>query len=311
MTRGSAGRPGISFVIPALNEESGLADTLRSIHRVVPATIPYEIIVADHDSVDRTADVAREHGARVETFRGGTIGSLRNRAAKIAQGDVLVFLDADVCVTPAWASRLPDVISYLKRDEHTITGSRCEISSDPSWLEVVWFRPRKRHSHLGTGHMILRRSLFEGLGGFDPSLETGEDYEFSIRAREHGASLVPDQALLVHHNGFPKTLREFLRREAWHGRSDFDSVRSVLRSRVAQAAIAFATGHAVALAAALLGSSLIAALAMVAIAAICLASAVYKFGLQGPVQTLAGTALYYLYFWGRILSILKLGGRTR
>ena len=57
----------ISFVVPAYNEEAFIADTLNAIHCSARAVNEqYEIIVADDASTDRTAEIARSLGARVE-----------------------------------------------------------------------------------------------------------------------------------------------------------------------------------------------------------------------------------------------------
>lgn len=301
----------VSFVIPALNEERGIGSTLDAIRSVMPPDIPYEIVVADHGSTDRTVEVARARRARTEVFRGGSIGSLRNRAVEKAKGEVLVFLDADVHVTPAWAEHLPHALDRIEDDRQVVTGSGCQISAEPSWLERTWFQPRKRHSHLGTGHMILSRALFKELGGFDPGLETGEDYEFSVRLKNHGGTLAPDPQLLVHHEGFPKTLRAFFWREAWHGRGDFTSLRTLFQSRVALFTLAFLGFHLVTLAGLGLREAWVLAAGLAGIGLICMVSAAYKFGVRNPGDAIRGTVLYYVYYWGRALSIPGFGGRVR
>lgn len=310
MTPSRSAPPRLSFVIPAMNEEAGIGATLDAIRNVMPDGLDYEILVADHGSVDRTAEVARARGARVEVLPGGTIGSLRNRAVEEANGEILVFLDADVHVTSRWAGRLPAVLALLDGDPAIVTGAACDVSADPSWLERTWFRPRKRHSHIGTGHMILRRALFDELGGFDPDLETGEDFEFSTRVTRRGGRLVADPALLAHHVGYPRTLRAFFWREAWHGRSDFASLGAIIRSRVALLTLAFLAAHAAVLLGLVVGMAWLAASGLLGIAAVCLASALYKFG-PDPGDALRGAAVYYVYYWGRSFSIVGLGGRVR
>ncbi|HEV3263874.1 MAG TPA: glycosyltransferase, partial [Gemmataceae bacterium] len=55
-----------SFIIPAHNEEALIGRTLSALHEFAPAlSEPYEIIVANDTSTDRTGEIAREHGARV------------------------------------------------------------------------------------------------------------------------------------------------------------------------------------------------------------------------------------------------------
>lgn len=298
-------------MIPALNEEHGIGETVAAIDEVIPPSIAHEVIVADHGSTDRTAEVARQHGARVEIFTGGTIASLRNRAAAAARGDVLIFLDADVHVTSAWGQRLPAVLEVMDEDHQLVTGSVCKISRNPTWLEKAWFQPRKRSSHIGSGHLLIHSRKFEELRGFDPSFETGEDYDLCRRVVQGGGRLVSDAQLLVHHEGFPKTVRSFVRREAWHGRSDYTSFTAVLRSRVAVASLLFLGAHIAGVAALIWGAQLVLVLAVVSICLLCTAASLYTFGWGGVGRLVTTSALYYVYFWGRVAAMAETGGRVR
>jgi hypothetical protein len=79
----------------------------------------------------------------------------------------------------------------------------------------------------------MSRALFERLKGFDPRLRTGEDFDLSTRAMQQGAHLVNDAELIVEHEGYPKSLREFFWREIWHGMGDFASLQHFFHSRLA------------------------------------------------------------------------------
>jgi dolichol-phosphate hexosyltransferase len=91
----------ITVVIPCLNEEKGIVEVLSRMPSFVD-----EVIVVDNDSTDRTAELAREHGARVfhEGIRG--YGRAYKTGLLQARGDVIVTLDGD-------RSYPPDAISYL------------------------------------------------------------------------------------------------------------------------------------------------------------------------------------------------------
>ena len=91
----------ISFVIPAWNEESVLGPTLEAVSVAARHLVePSEVIVADDSSTARTAEIARQHGARVVTVQHRQISGTRNAGARVAQGDLLIFIDADTIVTP-------------------------------------------------------------------------------------------------------------------------------------------------------------------------------------------------------------------
>jgi glycosyltransferase involved in cell wall biosynthesis len=91
----------ITVVIPCLNEEKGIVEVLSRMPKFVD-----EIIVVDNNSTDRTAEMARNHGAKVihEEVRG--YGRAYKTGLLQAQGDVIVTLDGD-------HSYPPDAISYL------------------------------------------------------------------------------------------------------------------------------------------------------------------------------------------------------
>src|SRR5438105_6632938 len=89
----------ISFIIPAHNEERLLGPTLRSIHAAARAAgEPYEVIVADDASTDRTTAVAEENGAQVVRIARRQIAAARNAGARQARGEYFIFVDADTVI---------------------------------------------------------------------------------------------------------------------------------------------------------------------------------------------------------------------
>src|SRR5258708_6055980 len=92
----------ISFIIPAYNEELLLGQTLRAVNDAAGALEEhFEVIVADDASTDCTAAIAQEHGARVVSCRHRQIAATRNAGARAANGEMLLFVDADTMVNQA------------------------------------------------------------------------------------------------------------------------------------------------------------------------------------------------------------------
>ncbi len=87
-------RKDISVIIIAKNEEKKIGDCLESVKWAD------EIIVVDSGSEDETVDIAKKHGARVVRHTKGGFSDWRNRGAKEAKGDWLLYVDADERVTP-------------------------------------------------------------------------------------------------------------------------------------------------------------------------------------------------------------------
>lgn len=89
----------VSIVLPAKNEEQGLARTLPALRSLWPEA---EVIVSDDGSSDATAEVAERHGARVvrAPYSMGN-GAAIKRGARAATGDIIVFMDADGQHDPA------------------------------------------------------------------------------------------------------------------------------------------------------------------------------------------------------------------
>jgi len=300
----------LSFVTPARNEAAHIATLIQSIRTHVPAGCSHEIIVVDNASSDATAMIARNLGARVLEVADGHIGALRNRGASVARGRVLAFLDADIELTPGWGRRLPEVLAELAHDHRRITGSHTRPPHDGSWIERYWFanlrRGRRVARYLGSAHMIMQRSWFQELGGFDETLTTGEDYDLCTRARMAGGTVVDDAALDAIHHGFPGRLSDFIRREAWHGSSDWADWRSIRQSRVALATLGFAGLHVAMLALLLPGPFRdIGVAAILMVAGLVTGSAMMRFRGCGPHTVLINAAVFYFYYAGRLLGAMR------
>ena len=109
-----------ALIIPALDEEPAIGKTLER----VPRDLYREIIVADNGSRDRTAEIAREHGATVvsEPERGYGAACLRAISALPGNVEAVVFMDADASDDPAEAVLLLEPIYEGRAD--LVIGSR-------------------------------------------------------------------------------------------------------------------------------------------------------------------------------------------
>lgn len=233
MTNPTEDKADISVIIPAYNEECFIGDTIDALNLNLK-NFNHEVIVVDNGSTDATRQISREKGASVILKEKGTIASLRNEGVAHASGKLLIFIDADVTVTPEWGRHLQK--NYKRYvSEKLISGSRCLPVNEEYWLNKYWFAlmPNKNAAYINSGHLICAKQLFKEINGFSEHLVTAEDYDFCIKAKRNGASISPDSNLKVFHYGYPKSAREFIARERWHGRQDYLTLKSAIESKVA------------------------------------------------------------------------------
>jgi len=119
-----------ALIIPALNEEAAIGQTLSA----VPAGVYEEILVVDNGSVDATAGIAADHGATVvsEPARGYGSACLAGIAAASDDIETFVFMDSDGSDRPDEAALLLDPIRRGEAD--LVIGSRELGQAEPGAL---------------------------------------------------------------------------------------------------------------------------------------------------------------------------------
>ena len=114
--------PEISVVIPTRNEEASIGRVIDEVSTAMRGHGPYEIIVVDTDSTDRTTEIARNKGARVvpEPRRG--YGRAYKTGFAAAKGEVIVALDADLTYP---AAMIPEFVRYVTTEgAEFVSGNR-------------------------------------------------------------------------------------------------------------------------------------------------------------------------------------------
>lgn len=293
-----------SFIIPTLNEESHIKNTIQSIRTYTPNKFNYEIIVIDNGSTDTTVAEAQSMGIGVYIQPKMTIAGLRNFGAQKSSGGILVFLDGDVLLTKQWQLNIIKLHRELIQNQKIVTGSKCGVPENPTWIEKYWFEPlsRTKTNYMNSGHLLISKLFFEELRGFNSELQTAEDYDLSIRAVRSGGKIINRPELQVIHMGFPKTIIAFIKREVWHGTSDYRSFVAIYKSKVAIVSIVFLFLHFLSCIAVIkpLGW-----LYPALIALICIASSWIKF--KKPIEiVLINSFIYYIYYWGRAMAFISL-----
>lgn len=291
----------VAFVIPALNEENNLANTLNVIQQLLGSC--EGVILADNGSTDLTIDIATRFGATTTVHPGVSIAALRNRGAALTRARVIVFIDADVQLDSTWPQQFALVIEQIKAEPMTISGSRCRAINKNNYVGRYWYNRlshQQSSNYINSGHLIVSRQLFDLIGGFEESLRTGEDYDFCQRALKSGAQIKPNAELIAWHDGYPDSIRGFMTREMWHGRDEFKSLSSIVRSKVAIVALSVTSTLAASLVTACLKFNITPLLYYSGVWLILLlALTSQKFGYSGVKTHLHSAFLYYLYLLSR------------
>jgi cellulose synthase/poly-beta-1,6-N-acetylglucosamine synthase-like glycosyltransferase len=212
----------VSVVIPVLNEERYLAACLSSLMALTYPHDRYEVLLVDNGSTDRTLEIARGFsGVAIYVKENAKVGAVRNYGAGHAKGSIIVFLDSDCVVRRDWLS---DGVSQLTANPGSIAGGHYLLRENPSWLEQYWIlassaRTNPRASLLG-GCIFIPADIFRTIGGFDESLNAGEDNDLTARLRNAHYRVEVEPSLSVVHLGYPSRVRPFIARQSWHS-SDY------------------------------------------------------------------------------------------
>lgn len=190
-------KPFFSVIIPTLNEEKYLPKLLRAL--TLQTYRNFEVIIVDANSQDKTVIFANGYKKLLPQLK--TINSLkknvylqRNLGVKKASGKYIVSLDADITMPPAF-----------------LEGIHYNIISKKSDFLTTWLEPDVRNStnttiihgcnlamemakmigkpFAGGFNTIIKRDIFNKVGGFREDLSMSEDHEFSLRVAKAGYDL--------------------------------------------------------------------------------------------------------------------------
>jgi glycosyltransferase involved in cell wall biosynthesis len=199
--------PAITVIIPAYNAAGYLRECLEHLAR---STVSHECIVVDDGSTDDTATVARSFGAAVMQTPKSRCGPARARniAAPSAKGEILFFIDADVCVYPETLTRVLDAFQQ-DPELDALIGSYDSSPSQRDFLSqyknlmhcFVHQGARREACTFWSGCGAIRKHVFLEHSGFDESYGRPaiEDIELGYRLFRARRKLILDSSLLVKH----------------------------------------------------------------------------------------------------------------
>jgi GT2 family glycosyltransferase len=175
--------PLVSVITPVFNPVlSELRDCLKSAKSDYVEHILCLDGVANATSLRRLKRLAKRYGARLETSEDQLgISVASNRAASVAQGEFLVFLDQDDFFVKNWARPLFEVMGdhdFVYSDSFIadVHGKPLNRVIKPSWSPV-----RLIFNMYAVHFMAVRKTLFESIGGFRPEFDGSQDHDLALR----------------------------------------------------------------------------------------------------------------------------------
>jgi len=162
----------ISVIVPTLNEEKNLPNLLNSLENQTLKN--YEVVLVDGGSSDKTIALAEAHRSNIVVEKGLAEYPSRNRGAKIANGDILLFTCADVRFPKDLLAEIST--SFQDPELVAMTGPDWPTDSTLAIVEYGFYnfarflfssfpKPAKRFS-TSTNFLAVRKTAFEKTGGF-------------------------------------------------------------------------------------------------------------------------------------------------
>jgi len=188
-----------SVIIPTLNEAKLLPNLLNLLNDLeLREEIEFDIIISDGGSRDRTIAIALD---KAETVIAHTnrhkqnIARGRNCGANLANGSIFIFINADVRITDL-KSFFTNIENIFNDKEYLAMTFRVRVFPEDETISDKFFHfIYNEYFHflnlvgLGMGRgecQVVRKEIYERLGGYDESLAAGEDFDFFRRIRKLG-----------------------------------------------------------------------------------------------------------------------------
>lgn len=175
----------LSIIIPTLNEEKYLPGLLEEIKK--QNLSDYEIIVADAGSKDKTVEIAKEYGCQI--VPGGLPSKGRNEGAKVAKGNLILFLDADIISLPP--SFFEDILEEFEKRKLTIAS--CCLSTDGKIIDKIaygsynlWAKLTEKIWPKAVNVALVSKEAHQKVNGFDETIKLAEDFDYAQRISKIG-----------------------------------------------------------------------------------------------------------------------------
>lgn len=203
----------LSVIVPCINCEDVISTQLSALEGQI-CDRPWEIIISDNGSTDKTLEVVKTYQARMphlrvvnSSARKGA-GAARNIAVAQAKGEYIVFCDADDQVHPGWLQALANAL-----DTHEVVAGVLDLlvlnqswrvpdhhhfgTKDSPHVGLLSYRHIPHLKHAPAANMALHKDIHVKVGGFDESVMFNQDMDYCLRLQKLGYSLtfVPEAVI--------------------------------------------------------------------------------------------------------------------
>lgn len=188
----------ISIIVPVYQEEKIIEQTLSLYRKEILQRYNAELIVSDGGSSDRTIELAKNFTRKIALHQGNyrqTISEGRNKGAMLADGDVFVFINGDTL--PFDLEKFLAFVYKWALSKDSAGALAIKVRGFPSeevLKDKIFYFLHNNYVRLlnifgigmGRGEcQIVRRELFERVGGYNPRISAGEDFDLFRRLSKH------------------------------------------------------------------------------------------------------------------------------
>lgn len=175
----------VSVIIPAYNEENFIQKTIEFYKN---ESFPLEVIVIVNNSDDRTFEIAKLYADKVLNLSGEIgVSSARNEGAKIADGEIFIFSDADSYLEKNSIAKIVEKTGG--KTVGTLLGKEDEgrFKGKIFFFFKNWIHRLRIYQGVAAGVLVCHKDIFLRTGGFDKDKKIGEFLDFIKRAKKNGA----------------------------------------------------------------------------------------------------------------------------